>query len=351
MLVFSLGTAYSVSNKTAAICYTKKSNDIGIFVLCLFLALFIGLRPEHAVFGDTWVYKIEYNTPDSDTFDSDWLYAVLEKLSYRVFSWEVFCVFIALVYVFFMFFACKRLNTSSTTLLMIFCLGGNFFWGVAVNGLRKGMACSVLVLAITYLIGNKPKWPVFILLSIIATGLHKSVLLPFACALFVFFYRKPKVMFYFWFFSIIISLVAGSTMETLLSGLLADDRMDSYLSMETKSEYADMFSSTGFRWDFLLYSFMPIFLGWYVIFKRKIIDWNYYILLGTYIYANSFWVMVIRATNSNRFAYLSWFIYPIVLAYPLLKHPVFKENHNFKTSLVLVAHFSFTFVMYLLGGY
>ena len=72
---------------------------------------------------------------------------------------------------------------------------------------------------------------------------------------------------------------------------------------------------------------MPIILAWYIIFKRRIkVDFNYILLLGVYIYSNAFWVMVIRASFSNRFAYLSWFIYPLVLAYPLLKFPIWKKK-------------------------
>ena len=110
------------------------------------------------------------------------------------------------------------------------------------------------------------------------------------------------------------------------------------------------FSQTGFRWDFLLYSSMPIIMGWYIIFKRRIkVDFNYILLLGVYIYSNAFWVMVIRASFSNRFAYLSWFIYPLVLAYPLLKFPIWKKKQGLRTGLILLAHFGFTFVMWLIG--
>mgnify|MGYP007128044265 CR=1 FL=1 len=55
-----------------------------------------------------------------------------------------------------------------------------------------------------------------------------------------------------------------------------------------------------------------------MVLKRKIFNSQYLLLLHTYVLANAFWVMLIRASYSNRFAYLSWFMYPVVLAYPLL---------------------------------
>ena len=152
-------------------------------------------------------------------------------------------------------------------------------------------------------------------------------------------------MFYFWFVSIVISLIGGNSIGSFFGTLGFDDRMANNTSEESIAEYAHFFSSVGFRWDFLLYSFMPILLGLYTVFKRRYMDETYYILLSTYIYANSFWVMVIYAVSSNRFAYLSWFLYPIVLAYPLLKFPVFKKNHNQKTVLILFGHLLFTILM------
>ena len=110
------------------------------------------------------------------------------------------------------------------------------------------------------------------------------------------------------------------------------------------------YTKTGFRWDFLLYSFMPILLGWYVIFKKKVINSTYQLLLGTYIFANAFWIMVIRAEFSNRFAYLSWFLYPIVLAYPLLKFKLWPKTQGQKTAMIMFAHLAFTLIMVFIVG-
>ena len=142
--------------------------------------------------------------------------------------------------------------------------------------------------------------------------------------------------------SIGISLVAGNQVEAFFTGLGFDDRMSTYGSANVD---ASLFSSTGFRWDFLLYSAMPILLGWYIVFKRGIVCEKYSYLLNTYILCNSFWIMMIRASYSNRFAYLSWFLYPIVLAYPLLSFKVFQEQNNHKVALILVAHTTFTVIM------
>ena len=63
------------------------------------------------------------------------------------------------------------------------------------------------------------------------------------------------------------------------------------------------------------------------------------------MYANAFWIMVIRAEFSNRFAYLSWFLYPIVLAYPLLKLKIWPKTQGNKTAVIMAGHLAFTLLM------
>jgi uncharacterized membrane protein YobD (UPF0266 family) len=144
----------------------------------------------------------------------------------------------------------------------------------------------------------------------------------------------------------VLSLAIGGYIDSLLSAMTYDER----LAQNIQGDDADgVVMEHRFRWDFLLYSSMPIILGWYTIFKRQMFDKTYLILLGTYIYANAFWVLAIRALFSNRIAYLSWFIYPIVLAYPLVNFPVFKKNHSEITAWILLGHFGFTTILWMLG--
>ena len=124
--------------------------------------------------------------------------------------------------------------------------------------------------------------------------------------------------------------------------------MNDYLRAGVDDEAMEEFSDTGFRWDFLLYSAMPIWLMWYVSVKRRLRSKTYEFLACTYIFANAFWVTVIRSSFSNRFAYLSWFIYPLVIAYPLLEMKIWQRQH-LKLALALLAYEAFTFVMFLLG--
>ena len=131
----------------------------------------------------------------------------------------------------------------------------------------------------------------------------------------------------------------GSIFISLFTTLgFGDDRLASYLSGELSSD-------TRFRWDFLFYSAFPVFAGWYFIIKKQFNDKYYYHILNTYLICNAFWILVIRANFSNRFAYLSWFLMAFVIIYPLLKQQFFK-NQQVIIAKVVTAYFLFTFLMY-----
>ena len=108
---------------------------------------------------------------------------------------------------------------------------------------------------------------------------------------------------------------------------------------------ASGFSRMGFRWDFLLYSSFPVIMIWYVTQYRKFTSREFSLLANTYLLCNAFWILVIRASYSNRFAYLSWFIYPAVMAYPLMRMNLWKDQDR-KTSIIFFLYTGFTFFMF-----
>ena len=274
----------------------------------------------------------------------DWLfYYVMFQFS-QVVDVYVWFFFIMILYIVAMFVGCKKFDTRHGATIMLFCLGAFSFYTYSVNGIRNGMACSLVILALALLNKGNKVWP--IVLSLIAINCHKSTALPVVSMFFVYYVRKPQLMYITWIGAIAISLMFGNYIDNMLSLVSYDDRLAGNIQGDTAD---DIIMEHRFRWDFLLYSSMPILLGWYTIFKRKLQDKTYLLLLGTYIYANSFWVLAIRGMFSNRIAYLSWFIYPIVLAYPLLNLPVFKKNHSQKTAWILLGHFGFTTILWLLG--
>ena len=217
------------------------------------------------------------------------------------------------------------------------------FFTYGVNGVRNGAACSLFLWGVCYHNKNKV---VMSCMFLIAVMFHKTAILPVLAFLLTNFYNDPKVYLKAWLLCIPLSLVAGSIFITVFAsiGFGGDDRLSGYLTKEADS---DTFSSTGFRWDFLFHSAFAVFSGWYFIVKKKFKDKVYFRLLNTYLICNGFWILVITANFSNRFAYLSWFMMAIIVIYPLLKEKFFKDQH-FMIGKVLLVYFSFTFFMYYL---
>lgn len=336
----------------------KRDNYIPLIAFIAFLIIFLGFRPISGYyFGDTSNYAASYkmlqvygafDAEGSTELGGDWLFNYVMKSCAPIMPVSCFFVIVIFFYIVMMYMGCRKLDNWHGTTLMLFCLGAFSFYSYAVNGIRNGVACSFVIMAIAGVCKGERIMP--IALSIIAISCHKSTALPLACMFFTFFVRNPKYMYAVWLGAIFASLLFGDAITSVLSLVSYDERLTSLnMSGEEMSELLEIEVSNSFRWDFLLYSSMPILLGAYTLFVRKIYNNTYLILLGTYIYANAFWILVIRDIFSNRYAYLSWFLYPIVLAYPLLNLPVFEKDHSQKAALILLAHFGFTTIMWMLG--
>jgi hypothetical protein len=68
-------------------------------------------------------------------------------------------------------------------------------------------------------------------------------------------------------------------------------------------------------------------------------------LVNTYLLTNALWVLVIHASFSNRFAYLSWFMMPWVLLYPFVTGKVIHRPQTGFIAAILFAHYLFTYLM------
>ena len=354
MLVVTIVHFYRLYPMDTDTLLDKKKPMTLVTILVLVVIVFLGLRPVSGrAFGDTSTYAAVYMLMSDDLMrpdytSGDWLFYFLMYTCSKIMNVQSFFLFIEILYIVPVYFACKRFSNENSATLIVFCLTAFSFFTYGVNGIRNGAAASIFILALSFMKGEKP-WEkaVYVLLCFASYNLHHSMALPIAASIAAYFIRNPKLMFYFWLASIAASLTIGGSISDIFTNLGFDERFNSYITGESVEEAV---VRDVFRWDFLLYSSMPVVLGWYVIFRRKIYTKTYAILLGTYMYANAFWVMVIRAAFSNRFAYLSWFLYPIVLAYPMLVMPVWKDKPGLKVGIILVGHLAFTILMWYLTG-
>ena len=354
-LIWTLTLVQSERIKRISDFYLLKRYNFSKAVLffMVFLVFFIGFRPA-MVGADTGQYIKNYNLMMNGLYDpgesvKDWLFQSLQYVCAQMMPVSLFFFIVACLYIIPVYILCKRLLGNNATFLLLAAMGTFSFFSYGVNGIRNGVATTLVLLALSYISGDNRSKLLCAILCFVAINCHGSALLPIVAMLVAYVIKRPKVMFYVWGLSVIGSLVIGQSLSNILMILGVDERLMHYMTLDETSETEEAIASARFRWDFLIYSFMPILMGWYCIFKKKICDLNFHLLLGTYIYSNAVWVILIRIPFSNRFAYLSWFLYAIVLTYPLFKFHIWR-NQGRKAAMILMAHVSFTFLMYFYTG-
>ena len=98
----------------------------------------------------------------------------------------------------------------------------------------------------------------------------------------------------------------------LLGGL--DARAEEYVNNDGIQDSYNV----GFRLDFVLYSLAPALFAKYNM-KNLVEDLPLYnTIYRAYLLVNSLWLLLIRMPYTDRFAYLSWFMIPFLLLYPVL---------------------------------
>jgi hypothetical protein len=333
-------------NSPGTLCQEKGSKMLFPLLLSVGLAFWMGLRPVSSVFGDTVNYALEYRMKDvrhvSMDWSGEWIWQwLMMGCKAAGLSIHYFFTIVAVGYVLSAFWAVKRLLPFDPMLGMVFVLSSLMFFPFATNGLRNGLACHLVLLAVSFLLESK--WLPGTLFCLLAFGIHRSTMLPIAaCLAGIFFIRDVRYAIIFWVASIIMSLLIDDAASSFFVSLGFDDRMGQYT--QTLDDFSQ-FSKVGFRWDFLLYSAAPVVLAWYVCIHKGVTDNWYNVLCVTYCLCNAFWIFVIRSAFSNRFAYLSWFLYPVIIAYPLANLPIW-EDQDRKTGWILLAYVAFTAFMW-----
>lgn len=357
MFIICLCTAIAISQETTPrLLKSSNTQYIKAWILSLGFALFLGFRPYLIMLSDTYGYAVFYSSGNFDallSFSSEPIWLYFQKALFSIgCPTDLFIALITFLYIGAHFYVCRKWFGPNVLIALLFCFTTMSFYAYATNTLRCGMAAAVMLVAFSRypLKIEKPvNLAIFVMLAIVAIGIHNSLvlsLLSFLAAVFV--CRKTKYALCFWFLCVVLSLIIGSTMREFLIGFgFADDRFSGYINAgDDLDKMARNFSRTGFRWDFLAYSVVPIVWGCYVVMKRKITNQFYVTLLNTYILANSFWVLVITAQQSDRFAYISWYLYAFVLSYPLLKFNLLKKQ-GLLTAIFLMCQVLFITLMFL----
>lgn len=312
------------------------------------VTLYIGTRPLWC-YADTHLYTTIFKLVQSGVWENlkdlenEKFWALIEHICLDLTTASGWLLVISCFYVLGMSTAAYRWLPKHFFLAIIFMFTAFSFWGYATNGIRNGVATSLCLLGLSFFARDKKNLIFGYCWLILGVLTHKSSLLILASATAALFLTNTKNNIKIWLCAIVLGMLFQEQFKVLFASLIDDGRMTNYLLNTAVSN--DLFSNTGFRWDFILYSSIPIILGWYIIVHKKIeTNKTYIFLLSTYIFANSFWLLINTVAYSNRFAYLSWFMYPILLVYPLVKFQIFKQQ-GIVIGVILICSIVFTYIM------
>lgn len=301
------------------------------------LVLLLGLRPISFSFGDMGNYYKQFRVYEygGELGTSDVLFEAMMWAFARYMNAGSFFFACIVLYLLPLAVAFRRLLGQYWPLAFFLAAAHFDFYGYGVNGIRQGVASSLMLLALTS--KGVRSW----LLVGAAIGFHGSLVVPAIAYAMTLVFRKPRYYFYGWGICLLATSVYSGFGDLIFSSSFSDDRLDRYVDMD--SGLLEQFSKVGFRFDFLAYGLLPILLGYYVVIVRGIRDESYVRLLQVYLTANAVWLLMIRTPISNRVAYLSWFLMGILIAYPLVRYKIFKDQHLVYVAILLVM-FSYTLV-------
>lgn len=342
IVLFNSIDLYSHPNKYLSRIPYNYWKGVCLFVFCL---LFIGIREWwiEDVFVDSIRYAESYRIMKfSDLQDAKDFGFTLFSLSCKSmgFSTSNYFLICAFLYLFPLYKVARKIGGRFSFFFFLMCISSFSFYDYGVNIVRNGIASSFLLFAII----NYKKRFVFIFYALIGMLFHLSILVPFIVTLIILYSKiSEKYCLLIWGISIfggiyITEIFRNSILEI---GWL-ESRTSLYLSQQNPN--MDIFSREGFRWDFLIYSSFPILLSLYYVYKKNVKDEIYIFLLKIYLLTNSIWLLINSVPFSNRFAYLSWFMMPILIFYPF--YSILQRDRRFrKMAVCIFTYYLFTFIM------
>lgn len=310
-VVLLFQTLISFCQHTALYLKIHTWNNIFSIILIVYASFYLGTRD--AIIGpDTGTY-IEYYNNLTTSFDfwnhGEPIFYFLMALFAHHFPVEYFFTFCAFVYIVGAYICMKRFFSSSAIYGLLLFFISPFFFLYGINGIRNGFAASLFLLSFYWLDRDNRK---MYILMIMASLCHYSMFI----VLFVFILCKcvksTTILLCIWGGVLLLYLI-GIRYSPFLGELWGESgRAEGYLMMKADD------SVTSLR-DFFVYGASPIFLSLYYVYVKKYKDTVYILLLNMYIILNILYIWVLDIQFAVRFSYLSGFLMPIVLIYPLIK--------------------------------
>lgn len=290
------------------------------WILFLFMLFYMGFRPIIEE-GDTATYCAQFRAAQEGEFSNkDILFSLLVYAIAQVSTQTVFFFACTVIYIVPLLLASKKWSGEYALYLFLGFILTFSFWAYGTNTIRSGMAGSIFILALA-----TDRKLIKYALFLGAIGFHQSLLLPVLGYFVVMKNFKTSFFIKVWLAAIGLAITLGGVLNNFLLNIgFLEDRLDPYM-LEASDSFVEGYEM-GFRWDFLTYSAIPVLYALFMIYKKNFNDSFYKQILALYLLMNSFWILIIRVPYSDRFAYLSWLLIPLLIVYPLLKEDTSRKN-------------------------
>lgn len=316
---------------------TKRSNiqNINIFfTICLIIYAILDLY--FAPYGaDRLNYEYAFLHTDTFKWNKDPGWGLYTSILYKLTSGDANAFFLINDIIFtggFVYFAYRNFQRGYLWyfLLIVFISLGYHSGGT--NIMRSGLAFSCVFYGLAdYMPGSKHKIR-FLIWAFLGCAIHLSTALLLCALILCYYFPKKKLYLFIWVVFVVLSYAnLLRFLEPVIVDVLGDDssRIESYLA--GVGQQNNIYRNIGFRFDFVIYSVVPIIVGYIYLLKYNYNNKVFTTLYCSYLVINTFWLIVIRIPFGDRFALISWILIPIIMAYPPL------TQNNFPSKKVWLA--------------
>lgn len=322
---------------------------VGTVLLLLIVTLFIGLRNPAGswrYFGDTYRYTLVFEKIKADpswVSGKDLGFYFYMKVIAQFFNVQMFFLITAMLYVFPVFYAFYKWFKKHAFFAVVLFVTSMSFWPFGINGVRNGLATSFFIFALAF---RDKRWLMYSIIGI-SISFHTSMVLPLLALVITEFYRNTKLLLKIWLISVPLSFLFGRRLLGVVNFLVTS----SIGQLDGRGDFSDIesdvFAASSFRIDFVIYSAVVIALGYYFLYRFKFRDAFYLKLFNIYLISNTIWLFFIYYPYTNRVAYLSWFLIPPLVVYPIIYLKGLKNQSYFMAGSIAVSLFFVWILAYL----
>ena len=323
-----------------------------LWVVGLTIVVFIGSRPISGLyFVDMATYAQAFDMVGagrSSPWGGDPGFALFTQICANTMSVNGYFLVCSVLYIAPVLIATRLMHSQWAFAVLLAFAGGFSFYSYGVNGIRNGIATSILLCAFAF--HNRKL--VMLALMAFAISFHTSVALPAVAFLACCIYVNLGLCVAIWTSALLASLIFGESTSSIAGNFISLGDEERLLKYTAGGGFGG--DKGGFRLDFILYGILPVIISYSLASKVIRADTFYRRIVGAYLLTNAFWLITMYAAFSNRFAYLSWFMMPWIVIYPFIpkKRARITNSSDFGVRwqpillpASLAAHYAFTYLM------